>query len=99
PQTLPDVESHNVMADWPGRGKPEEVAIVCRHLDPWDLAQGAIDDGAGGASAMGAVHLLQTLGLHARCSIRFVGWMSEENGSSGGQAYAKLNAPSLSRQI
>src|SRR6202000_3429422 len=75
------------------------IVIVSGHLDSWDLAQGAIDDGAGVASAMGAVHLLQTLGLHARRTIRFVGWMSEENGSAGGQAYAKLNGAGLAQQI
>ncbi len=99
PQSLPEVESHNVIADWPGRERPEDVVIVSGHLDSWDPAQGAIDDGAGVASAMGAVHLLQALGLHARRTIRFVGWMSEENGSAGGQAYFKLNSATLERQI
>jgi carboxypeptidase Q len=99
PQKLPDVDSHNVLADWSGRDLPEEIVIVSGHLDSWDLAQGAIDDGAGVASAMGAVHLLQSLGLHARRTIRFVGWMSEENGSAGGQAYAKLNGGALTQQI
>src|SRR5580692_5556648 len=99
PQSLPDVESHNVIADWAGRERPEDVVIVSGHLDSWDLAQGAIDDGAGVASAMGAVRLLQSLGLHARRTIRFVGWMSEENGSAGGQAYFTLNSAALERQI
>jgi len=99
PQSLPDADSHNVIADWPGRERPEDVVIVSGHLDSWDLAQGAIDDGAGVASAMGAVRLLQTLGLHARRTIRFVGWMSEENGSAGGQAYFNLNSAALERQI
>jgi carboxypeptidase Q len=98
PQSLPEVESHNVIADWAGRERPDDVVIVSGHLDSWDLAQGAIDDGAGVASAMGAVHLLQTLGLHARRTIRFVGWMSEENGSAGGQAYFNLNSAELERQ-
>jgi carboxypeptidase Q len=99
PQSLPEVESHNVIADWAGRERPDEVVIVSGHLDSWDLAQGAIDDGAGVASAMGAVRLLQMLGLHARRTIRFVGWMSEENGSAGGQAYFNLNSAALERQI
>jgi Zn-dependent M28 family amino/carboxypeptidase len=98
PQILADVDSHNVMADWTGREHPEEVVIVSGHLDSWDLAQGAIDDGAGVASAMGAVHLLQSLGLRARRTIRFVGWMSEENGSAGGQTYSKLDSAALLQQ-
>jgi carboxypeptidase Q len=99
PQSLPDVESHNVIADWAGRERPDDVVIVSGHLDSWDLAQGAIDDGAGVASAMGAVRLLQSLGLHARRTIRFIGWMSEENGSAGGQAYFNLNSAALEHQI
>jgi carboxypeptidase Q len=99
PRALPEVDSHNVMADWAGRERPEEVVIVSGHLDSWDLAQGAIDDGAGVASAMGAVHLLESLGLHARRTIRFVGWMSEENGSAGGETYFKVNSAALARQI
>ena len=99
PQTLPDADSHSVIADWPGRERPEEIVIVSGHLDSWDLAQGAIDDGAGVASAMGAVHLLQSLGLHARRTVRFVGWMSEENGSAGGQTYFNVNSATLARQI
>jgi len=99
PQSLPDVDSHNVMADWAGRERPEEIVIVSGHLDSWDLAQGAIDDGAGVASAMGAVHLLKSLGLHARRTIRFVGWMSEENGSAGGETYFKVNSAALARHI
>jgi carboxypeptidase Q len=99
PQTFPDADSHNVIADWTGRERPEEIVIVSGHLDSWDLAQGAIDDGAGVAAAMGAVHLLKSLGLHARRTIRFVGWMSEENGSSGGQTYTKLNSATLMRHM
>jgi carboxypeptidase Q len=99
PQTLPDADSHNVMVDWAGREKPEEIVIVSGHLDSWDLAQGAIDDGAGVASAMGAVQLLKKLGLHARRTIRFVGWMNEENGTAGGETYFKMNSAALARQI
>ena len=99
PQLLPDADSHNVIADWAGRERPEEIVIVSGHLDSWDLAQGAVDDGAGVASAMGAVHLLQSLGLHARRTIRFVGWMAEENGSAGGESYFNLNGPVLARHV
>jgi carboxypeptidase Q len=99
PQTLPDADSHNVIVDWPGREKPDDVVIVSGHLDSWDLAQGAIDDGAGVASAMGAVRLLKTLGLHARRTIRFVAWMNEENGTAGGQTYFKINSGALVHHI
>jgi carboxypeptidase Q len=95
PQSLPEVDSHNVIADWPGREKPDEVVIVSGHLDSWDLAQGAIDDGAGVVSAMGAIEVLKSLGLHARRTIRMVAWMDEENGGAGSKAYFKANASAL----
>ena len=95
PQTLPEVDSHNVIAEWPGREQPDEVVIVSGHLDSWDLAQGAIDDGAGVTSAMGAIEVLKSLGLHARRTVRFVAWMDEENGGAGSKAYFKANAASV----
>jgi carboxypeptidase Q len=99
PQTLPDADSHNVLADWPGRERPEEIVIVSGHLDSWDLAQGAIDDGAGVVSAMGAVQLLKSLNLHARRTIRFVGWMNEENGTAGGKTYFDLTSASRAQHV
>jgi carboxypeptidase Q len=99
PRTLPDADSHNVIADWPGRERPDEIVVVSGHLDSWDLAQGAIDDGAGVISAMGAVQLLKSLGVHARRTIRFVAWMSEENGSSGAAAYFKLNSAAIAQHV
>ncbi len=99
PQTLPDADSHNVLADWPGRERPQEIVIVSGHLDSWDLAQGAIDDGAGVVSAMGAVQLLKSLNLHARRTIRFVGWMNEENGTAGGKTYFDLISASRAQHV
>src|SRR5262249_59931021 len=54
PQTLPDVESANVIADIKGSEHPEQVIIVSGHLDSWDLGTGAIDDGAGVGVSMEA---------------------------------------------
>jgi carboxypeptidase Q len=87
PQTLPDAQSYNVIADWKGTEHPEQVVIVSGHLDSWDLGTGAIDDGAGVVVAMQTIHLLKDLGLHPRRTVRFVAWMSEEEGSEGAAAY------------
>src|SRR6476660_930615 len=59
PQTLPDVESANVIADIKGSEHPEQVIVVSGHLDSWDLGTGAIDDGAGVAVSMEATNLIQ----------------------------------------
>ncbi|MEO7167158.1 MAG: M20/M25/M40 family metallo-hydrolase [Spartobacteria bacterium] len=88
PQTLPDVESFNVVGDLKGTEHPEQIVIVSGHLDSWDLGTGAIDDGAGVAVAMQAAQLVRQLGLHPRRTIRVIAWMNEENGLRGGKTYA-----------
>lgn len=87
PQTLPDAPSYNVIADWKGTEHPEQVVVVSGHLDSWDLATGAIDDGAGIAVSMQAIHLLAKLGIHPKRTVRFIAWMAEEEGSQGAATY------------
>jgi carboxypeptidase Q len=86
-RTLPDADSANLIADWPGTEWPNEYVVVSGHLDSWDLATGATDDGVGVMAAAGVIQVLQQLGLHARRSIRFIGWTNEENGGGGNKAY------------
>ena len=87
PQTLPDAQSYNVIADWKGTEHPEQVVIVSGHLDSWDLGTGAIDDGAGVVVSMQAIHLLKELGIRPRRTVRFIAWMCEEQGSQGAAQY------------
>jgi len=89
PQTLPDVESYNVIADIKGTEHPEQIIIVSGHLDSWDLGTGAIDDGAGVACAMQVANLIKRLALKPRRTIRVIAWMNEENGLMGGRTYAE----------
>src|SRR6266404_4315532 len=89
PQTLPDVESANVIADIKGSEHPEQVIIVSGHLDSWDLGTGAIDDGAGVAVSMEAANLIHKLNLKPKRTIRVIAWMNEENGLRGSKQYAK----------
>src|SRR5438552_2567855 len=89
PQTLPDVESANVIADIKGSEHPEQVIVVSGHLDSWDLGTGAIDDGAGVAVSMEAANLIQILHLKPKRTIRVIAWMNEENGSAGSKQYGK----------
>jgi carboxypeptidase Q len=99
PETLAPVETANVIADWKGTEHPEQVVIVSGHLDSWDLATGAIDDGAGIAVSMQAIHLLKSLGIHPKRTVRFVAWMDEEQGSYGAQTYAKDYAGDLQNHV
>jgi Zn-dependent M28 family amino/carboxypeptidase len=99
PQTLPRVDSYNVIADWPGATRPEEIVIVSGHLDSWDLGTGAIDDGAGVAVSMEVLHLLRDLAIHPARTIRFVAWMDEESGSDGAKTYAAEHAAEIPNHV
>jgi carboxypeptidase Q len=98
PKTLPDADSANVIADWPGREKPDEYVIVSGHLDSWDLATGATDDGVGAMAAAGVIAVLKRLDLHPRRTVRFVGWTNEENGGRGSKAYFASVSAALDHQ-
>jgi carboxypeptidase Q len=98
-QTLPDATSYNVIADWKGTEHPEQVVVVSGHLDSWDLATGAIDDGAGVVVSMQAIHLLSKLGIHPKRTVRFIAWMSEEEGSEGAATYIKEHTQDVANHI
>src|SRR5580698_6061383 len=87
PQKLPDTIGYNVIADLKGSEHPEQVVVVSGHLDSWDLGTGAIDDGAGVVVSMQTIHLLKQLGIHPKRTVRFIAWMSEEEGSEGAAQY------------
>ncbi len=99
PQTLPDADSYNVIADWKGTEHPEQVVVVSGHLDSWDLGTGAIDDGAGVAVSMQAIQLMKQLGIHPRRTVRVIAWMSEEEGSEGAAAYIKEHAADMGNHV
>jgi Zn-dependent M28 family amino/carboxypeptidase len=88
-QTLPDVESANMIADLKGREHPEQVVIVSGHLDSWDLGTGATDDGAGVAIAMATAAVFKQLGIQPRRTLRVIAWMDEEHHQSGSKTYAQ----------
>jgi hypothetical protein len=89
-QQLPDVKSYNVVGEIKGSKYPEQVITVGGHLDSWDLAQGAHDDGTGVVQSMEALRLLKAAGLRPERTVRAVLFMNEENGTRGGTKYAEL---------
>jgi len=98
PRLLPDADSANVIADWPGSERPNEVVVVSGHLDSWDLGTGATDDGVGVMAAAGVIQALAQTGVHARRTIRFIAWTNEENGSRGSRAYYESVYPAIHDQ-
>lgn len=88
PRQLPDTTSYNVIADYKGSEKPDEIVVVGGHLDSWDLGQGALDDAVGVAMAMQVPYVLKQLKLRPKRTIRVVAFMNEENGFVGATTYA-----------
>ncbi len=83
--------SANVIGEIVGSERPGEVVVVGAHLDSWDLARGAIDDGAGCGIVLEAARLIT--GRRApRRTVRFVLFANEEQGIVGARAYAKAHA-------
>lgn len=86
--------SHNVVADLPGRTRPDEVIVLGSHMDSWDLGTGAIDDAAGGAITIAAAKAVMDSGVRPARTIRVVLYGSEEvaqptNTGNGGGAYLR----------
>ncbi len=88
-EMLPDVESHNVIGEIKGSEFPNEIIVIGGHLDSWDPAQGAHDDGAGCMQSMGVLDILKKSGYKPKRTIRCVLFMNEENGLRGGTKYAE----------
>jgi carboxypeptidase Q len=84
---LPKVPSYNVIGEIRGTEKPEEIITVGGHLDSWDLAEGAQDDGAGIVQSIEVIRVLKATGTRPKRTIRAVMFMDEENGGGGSEAY------------
>ncbi len=91
-QMLPDTLSYNVVGEMKGSENPNKFITVGGHLDSWDLAEGAHDDGTGVMQSVESLRILKALGYHPKNSIRAVFFMNEENGDKGGIKYAELAA-------
>jgi len=89
-QMLEDKLSHNVVGELKGSSKASEFIVVGGHLDSWDLAQGAHDDGSGCVQSIEALRILKAIGYVPNRTLRAVMFMNEENGLRGGRKYAEL---------
>lgn len=88
-ETLEDVPSFNVIGELEGGEYKDEIIVVSGHLDSWDLAQGAHDDGAGCVQSIDALRIFKLMGYKPKRTIRAVLYMNEENGLKGGNEYAR----------
>jgi len=86
---LPDTIGHNIIGELAGTDSANEIITVGGHLDSWDLAEGAHDDGAGIVQTIEILRVLKTIGYKPKHTIRFVLFANEENGLRGGTKYAE----------
>jgi hypothetical protein len=98
-RNVPEVESANVIADLPGREKPDEIVLIGCHLDSWDVGTGAMDDGAGCAIVMESLAILARLDPAPRRTVRAVLFTNEEFGAHGARAYAAEHAGEMDRHV
>jgi hypothetical protein len=91
------IPQYNVVADIRGSEWPDEYVIVQAHIDAWDGAQGACDNGTGVATTLEAARLIQVAEIRPRRTIRFVLYSGEEQGLHGSRGYVDLHVEELER--
>jgi carboxypeptidase Q len=82
-----EVLSYNVIGEIKGSEKADEIITVGGHLDSWDLAEGAHDDGAGIVQSIEVIRAFKAQGIQPKRTIRAVLFMNEENGGKGAAKY------------
>lgn len=81
------IKARNVIATLKGTTLPNEKIVVGGHLDSWDLATGAIDNGIGSFSIIDMARAFKKLKLQTKRTVEFVMFMGEEQGLLGSKAY------------
>ncbi|WP_221394707.1 M20/M25/M40 family metallo-hydrolase [Dyadobacter sp. NIV53] len=81
------IKARNVIATL--KGKSDEKIIIGGHLDSWDLATGAIDNGIGSFAVMDMARTFQALKIKPERTIQFVLFMGEEQGLLGSKHFVE----------
>lgn len=81
------MKGRNIIARKIGSKFPKEKIVLGGHLDSWDLATGAIDNGVGSFSVMDIARTYKKLNLQNDRTIEFVLFMGEEVGLVGSKYY------------
>lgn len=83
------IKARNVIASVKGSDLPTEKIVVGGHLDSWDLATGAIDNGIGSFAIIDMARTFSELKLKTKRTVEFVMFMGEEQGLLGSKAYVE----------
>lgn len=88
---LGEVDSHNTIARIEGSEKPEEYVLLSAHLDSWDGATGATDNGTGTITMMETARILKKILPNPKRTIIIGHWGSEEQGLNGSRGFVEDN--------
>ena len=95
-----DATPNNVIAEIPGSGPlAKEQVILCAHLDSWNLAEGAIDNGNGSSAILETARALKAVNWQPRRTVRFIWFMGEEQALNGSNAYVAAHQDELDRIV
>ena len=89
PETNPEGNAFNIIAEIPGTDLANEVVIMGAHFDTYPYATGATDNTTGSSAMIEALRVIQKLGLKPRRTIRLALWAAEEQGLLGSRAYVE----------
>ncbi|MCA0232608.1 M20/M25/M40 family metallo-hydrolase [Runella limosa] len=81
------IKARNVIATIPG--KSDDRIVIGGHLDSWDLATGAADNGLGSFTIMDIARTFKALKIKPKRTIDFVLFMGEEQGLLGSRQMVK----------
>ncbi|AZQ59614.1 M20/M25/M40 family metallo-hydrolase [Maribacter sp. MJ134] len=77
------IKARNVVATLKGSEIPEEEIVIGGHLDSWDLATGAIDNGIGAFAVLDIARAFKANNLNPKRTVKFIMFMGEEQGLLG----------------
>jgi carboxypeptidase Q len=90
---------NNVVAEIRGSERPDEWILIGAHLDSWDFATGAQDNGTGAVSVIEVARAIAALGKPLRRSVRFALWGGEEQGILGSYAYTQAHLKEMDKCV
>ncbi|WP_410221020.1 M20/M25/M40 family metallo-hydrolase [Pedobacter sp.] len=85
------VPTFNTIAEIKGKEKPNEYVMLSAHLDSWDAASGATDNGSGTILMMETMRILKKFYPNPKRTILVGHWGSEEQGLNGSRAFVEDN--------
>ena len=83
------VKYNNIIGILRGSKYPNEYVLAGGHLDSYDTAGGAVDDGNGTSVTMEAARLIATSGAKPKRTILFCIWTAEEFGLLGSKYFVE----------